>query len=690
MHATTTSPTAIAPAGFERKVAHVCDRHFGIVVSVLVLAAALVRAAILREFLLENPFAEFPTLDGELYWNRAGEIAAGHWVGEAPFHIAPLYSYALGVLRRLGGNLTTVYALQIAIHLATGALVGVATRRRFGAVAGCAAVAIFLGLGEPALLATRVLGATLQLLLVTLLWLDWSGLAREAEPGRLHVARVGALLGLFALSFPAALLLVPVYAIWLVLRVGERRADFLRAAIGVASALAVIGTATAHNAVVAGELIPITSHAGITLAAGNGPGSVGIFTPLTETRNNVKDQAHESALAYERATGRRGGWGEIDRYYRDRVIAWWVTNPLDATTLFARKAWWFLTSRHYDNVTAFELERSHGLQDAALFVPVETPWILGLALLGAWLAAPRTRRFTPELALIALPFVVCLAFMYSARYRAVALPVLCGLAGFGIAYWRNLPRPRVALAAAAALPCLFLALNSAIGFGGIDFMRKDFAALLSDAHIDVARASLGAGDVDAAEAALQRADAADASRNLALRELAALRLAEGRPEDARSVALEAVHRDSTDEDAHRLLYDAQIGSGDFRYAAITLTLIEKLAPKDGSIQIAMTWFYAACPDPAWRNGPRSLHHARVTERLLGRNDPTAAMAQALALAGTGDFETAIPTAERGLALARERGDGAMVDDFDFLLLRFQERKLITARPPLLSASRASS
>jgi tetratricopeptide (TPR) repeat protein len=687
MHATPTTATVDAPAEpWRRRLAALCREHFGWVVLALIAAAGLVRLAMLREFWLENPFAAFPTLDGELYWERAGAMAEGRWFDDEPFHIAPLYLYLLGVLRWCGGGLLALYGAQIVLHLATAAIVGAVTRHRFGSVAGCVAAALFLALEEPALFATRVLGTTLQLLLVAVLWWDWARLSEAVTPRLRQVFRVGVQIGLLALAYPAALLLVPVYAVWLGLRAADARTALVRAGAGAAAALLFVSSATIHNALVSGELIPITSHAGITLAAGNGPGSIGIFTPLEDTNDNVKNQARESALAFERATGRTGSWHEIDAYYRNRVVDWWREHPLDGAALFARKAYWFLTSRHYDNVTGFALEREYGLHDASAWVPVETPWIMGAALLGAALAVPRARRYAPELALLLLPLVVCVLFMYSARYRVVAVPVLCGLTGFAAANFRSARWPRPAVAVLALLPAPLLLANEATGFGRLDFMREDFADLLVDTHLEAGRTRRDEGDLVAAESHFRRAAEADRDRPEAHRELAALHLANGALEEARAAALEALRRNARDEAAHRLLYDAQIRSEDYRNAEITLHSLEKLAPADGGVQITLAWFYAACPDARRRNGRWARHHARAAERLMGGDGDDVLMARALAEAAAGDFEAAAAAAERGASRARERGDPDMRNDFESLLSHLRRNRVIASRPRLFAGT----
>jgi len=685
MHAAPTPATAAAStARLGSRLAALCRDRFGWVVLALMTVAALARLLMLQEFWSENPFATSPTLDSELYWQRAGEMAAGAWFDDEPFHIAPLYPYLLGVLRWLGGGLASLYLLQIACHLATAVVVANAARRRFGAVAGCVSVALFLSLAEPALFATRVLGTTLQLLLVALLWRDWAELSEDEARPTGHFVRVGMWIGLLALAYPAAIALVGVYAAWIAAGSTPPRARLVRAGAGTAAALACIGTATLHNAVVSGEFIPLTTHSGITLAAGNAPGSVGIFTPLEDTSGGVRDQAHETALAFRNATGHAGSWSEIDRFYRDRVLAWWWENPTDAAVLFARKAWWFLTSSDYDNVTAFSLEREFGLQDSRAWAPIETPFMLGAVLLGVVLVRTRARRFAPELSLAILPFAVCMIFMYSARYRVVAVPIFCGLTGLAMVSWKKLRWPRPAVVLLLVAPAFLLAINTATGFGSIDFMRADFEKLLVDTYVRAALERAEEGASDRAAALLRRAAEVDRTRSEPLSELALLQLELGNFAEARAAAVGAARRNPADVRAHHVLYDAQIGSGDYRRAVSTLHVLEKLTPDDVGVQVALTWLYGACPDPAIRNVARARGHARAAARLGGDENPDVLMALAIAAALEGDFEKAVVLADSGASLAAKRDDPLARRELDAFVDHLRERRMITAAPRLFS------
>jgi tetratricopeptide (TPR) repeat protein len=636
------------------------EARFGAWLAGLCLAAGVARLAVLIEFLAENPFAWLPRSDGGLYWKQAGELAAGIGWGETPFLIAPLYPLLLAGLRWAGGDLVTLYSLQLAVHLATAVLLAQATRLRFGAGAGLLAAGLFLGLAEPALFATRVLSVTLQLFWVALLYWDWTRLSQADPPTPGHVARVGAWVGALALAYPAALLLVPAYGAWLAWSAASpasRRA--LSAVTGVGCAAAVIAPATLHNAWVTGELIPITAHAGITLRQGNGPGSVGIYTPVDGIGVAITDQHRDAARLFRKLHGRDGSWGEIDASFRHEVVRWWLAHPFEATSLFARKLYWTLTSRDYDNVTAFALEREHGLADRAFLVPLEVPWLMGVAALGLTLACRRPARFAPELLLLGLPVLVCVGFYYSARYRLVAAPLLCALAAGAAVHWRELGWPRGAVAALALAPLPLLVANAFTGFGSLDFMRAPFARSLAASQVRLGRRLWADGDPAAAAERFRRALEADPSY--------------------------APARTALDQ----TLYNAAVAQGDFASALRRLESLAAEAPDDAQTRLALAWLLATCPDAALRSGEAALRHAREAERVAGEGSPDVQLALAVARAENGDFEGAVQAARRGADLLREGGRPDAAGEFEALASQLAARRPVRGEPRWLRVALAS-
>lgn len=627
--------------------------RFPVALACLCLAAGGLRAAILREQLAENPFALIPWSDAEHYWRMAADLAAGRWPAGEPFLVAPLYPVLLALLRAAGGGLASLYALQTALHLATAALVACIVRARFGAREGLCAAALFLALGEAALYPARALSVTLQLFVAALAWREWSRIAdAPARPGAAAVARAGLCAGILALAFPAAMLLVPALGGWV-----WRRAGAARAALAVAAGALAIAPATVVNALATGELIPITAHSGITLAQGNDPTSIGIYTPLPGVSRSIHRQHRDAARVFELATGRAGSWSEIDAWYRARVLAWWRHEPGAAAALLARKLHWTLTSREYDNVATFALEREHGLGRRAALAPLELPWLLGLSLVGVALVARARRSLVPEIALLLPPLATCLVFHYSGRYRLVAAPVLCGLAGLALVRWRELGWPRAATLAVALLPLPLLAADALTGFGSLDFMRADFARTLARQHARAGMLREAQGDADAAERHYRRALAASPDRRRAASPGARL--------------------------AFRALYNLEIARGEWSDARATLDALVRAAPADAEAHLAAAWLLAGSPDPALRSADDALVHVGAAARLLGGERTDVLLARALALAGSGRIDEAIAATERGEALARTRGEGEVARSFARLREPMRRGQPIATPPPRL-------
>jgi hypothetical protein len=629
------------------------DRRFAFWLALALAAAAAVRGLLLHEFMAESPFALLPYSDGELYWRRAGEIAAGRLAEDGPFQMAPLYPYLLGALRAAGAGLLGVYSLQMALGLASAALLADAVRRRFGPHRGLLAAALFLLLAEPALFATRVLSVTVQVFLAALVLRESARIARPAAAGPAGAARVGACVGLLALAFPPALLLVPALAAWLLLRNGAPRARLRLAAAGAGAALAIVAPASVHNAARTGEWIPITAHGGITLAQGNAPASIGIYTPLPDVGLSILEQHRDAAHAFEAAHGRPGSWREIDAWFRGRALRFWRSEPGAAAALFAAKLRWFASAHRYDNVAVFALEREHGLWDTAMWLPIELPWLLGVSLLGACLVLRERRGAWPELALAALPLLVCMVFYYSARYRLVAAPAACALAAVGLTGWRRLPWPRAALAGAALLPLSLAVWNHVTRFESLDFMREPWTRELAARLARSGAAWEAAGDVDLAEQHYRRGAAA------------------GGP------------------DARRHLYNRLAASGRVGEAADVLRELVAAEPRDAEARLALAWLLATAPDTAVRRPEEALSHAREALALSGDVDPQAWLTLALAEAAGGGFADAGAALARARELAAARRDPSLLADLASLApmlgaehaVASPPRRLQVARPP---------
>ena len=176
--------------------------------------------------LLRHTFGSASINDARVYWEWAGDIAAGKLVLTIRSFPHRCTRHLLGGLRWLGGQLTSVYVLQMLADLAAVVLLGWTCRRRFGAGVALGAVALYLLLLEPASAMLRVLASSLHLLLVVAAWAALVYVQERQSWPRLLAA--GAALGLLTVAFAPAILLLPMVAIWLFVLGDRKRSQSLR------------------------------------------------------------------------------------------------------------------------------------------------------------------------------------------------------------------------------------------------------------------------------------------------------------------------------------------------------------------------------------------------------------------------------------------------------------------------------
>ena len=680
------NPFVQAPSGA------LSTRAFWLTLAGLCLAGLLLRAVIFSEYVQKNPIAEQPWTDGLIYWLMAERMASGEWIGDTPFLSAPLYPYFLGVVRALGGGLISVYVTQTFMHLITAVLIACGTRIRFGPVAGLVAAGLFLALTEPAMWSSRIMAGTLQLLLVALLWWRWAALAEHESQRWREVVVVGLLIGVFALSYPAGVLLAPVYAAWLWWTGGRRVAATGRALAGLACAVVTIAPATLHNAWVGGEFIPITAHAGITMLHGNAEAAQGIRIPvagISQTRRYL----HESAAqAFRRAHGRDGTWREIDRWFRGFVYEFWTEQPWLTAKLFARKFYWFVSARNYSSLMPIVLEREYGVARRAILAPLPTPWLLGAALAALLVLLRRPVRFAPEWVLLAVPVLVVILFFYNPRYRLPTVPVLCGLAAGALVHFRRLRYPKSLCVGLCLLPLVLSGVNHAVGFDTPDFMRASYAPLLSTAHVEAGDRRLAEGRIAAAERSYRAALGVLSDNGMARRRLGALYARKGQAEDALAEFGEALRcfqsfhyfnweyeRDLT----YRHLYNVYVQLRHYSEAVAALRQAVSAHPGYPETRLALAWLLATFPDETLRNGDQAVQHAEAARRLIPQADAETFDVLAAAYAEAGRFQQAVEAASTALELARRNGRDRLAAEIEYRLLSYRDGQPCRARARLM-------
>ena len=618
----------------------------------LALAAALLYGLVaqllaLRANLGANPLGRLPIVDAAAYWDWAGRITGGEWVGEHPFVSAPLYPYVLGIVRGLGGGLGATYALNTALWL--GALLLIARCGwRLAPVIGVLAAWCFALTLDPFFEVGRVLAGSLQVLLIAAV-LERAG-ALLQTPSRGRALQLGALVGLAALAFPPLLAALPLFAFWAWRSLNRGRGIELLAA-----GLLAIAPATAHNLAAGGEFIPISAHGGLTFWHGNNPSADGTYQAHAVTAE--KQKQHLDALQQTRAArGPEAGWGDVSSHFFGKGLRWWGEEPGRASALAAKKLWLTVSARNYGDIYQATQERAEPYGRWLWLAPFSlATWLpvtlLGLALLLRWQPA----RTWPAFVLLLAGVAVCVVFWYSPRYRLPIAPVACLTTGWALREIRLLWSERrgvaFALSAAMLLGLVTGPINAALGLDAPASHRPVY-------EFTVGQALSSLGEPDAALVRFQRAQ--DAGHPQAALELANLmggaagsleelaRIADARPDDyyaQRSFAValaragrpaeavpffeRALALDANDWQSHLGLGSARVELGDPKAALQPLAEAVRLASNE--------------PDPRYmqcvaqlRSGNPSLAReslAKLVEAHPGHEQARALLVQLLRAAG---------------------------------------------------------
>lgn len=295
--------------------------------AILFLAFGL-RALYARE-VFAHPAVQLPVIDALAYRDRALEILAGDWLGEAVYYLDPLYPFFLALVYLVVPPDTIgVLLAQAALDTASVALVmAIAHRVRdepTALVAGLIAATYKPFFYYSALL----LKAPLMIFLVVLaLYL----VIRAADDDALwRWLPAGFLLGLAALTRGNSLLFAPVLGLWILVawrgELPRRIQGVVVLGLGLACA---IGPVTARNWIVGDDLVVLNSQAGQNFYIGHFAGNeTGAYVAPPFLRPNpVFEESDFAKEALER-TGRDMKPSEISNFWLREGLEEIVDDPL--------------------------------------------------------------------------------------------------------------------------------------------------------------------------------------------------------------------------------------------------------------------------------------------------------------------------------------------------------------------------
>ncbi|MBU1074263.1 glycosyltransferase family 39 protein, partial [bacterium] len=277
-------------------------------------------------FMRGNPLFEQPIMDAAMHDAWARGILAGTWPGAEPFFRAPLYPYLLaGLYWIFDGARFPVQLVHVAVSALGAGLAALSADRLWGRRAGYLAGFLLAALWTSIYFSAELLLVTVPTTL-NLLWL-WLLLRVGAHPRARSLFLVGLILGLSVIARPNILIVLPVLAwyVWRALRV--RPAGWVMLAVGLALPIAPVSVS---NLVRSGDLVPIASQGGVNFFIGNNPASDGRTAIVPGTRPTWQGGYDDAVAMAERAEGRQLKHSEIDRYFLERGLAFWIEEPAAA------------------------------------------------------------------------------------------------------------------------------------------------------------------------------------------------------------------------------------------------------------------------------------------------------------------------------------------------------------------------
>lgn len=275
-----------------------------------------------------DPWFARPSLDGALYVDWARNLLDGAGGPGGAYYHAPGYPWFLAGFFALAGlRFGFLYLVQHGMIVASALFLGEMSRKSAGDIAGWVSMILVLGYQPLLFFASRPVGEPFGIFLLVAALLSFSG------TGVPRKGLAGLLAGAAVLVRPNFLLVV---VAWMIL--GAVRKQVRPTAIMAGCAALVILPVGVRNLAASGHFVPVSSNAGLTLYHGNGPGALGIFTPVAGFSSRVDSQKDEATRIARERTGDPGlDAVQADRWWARQALATRLRSPGDTARLFFRK-----------------------------------------------------------------------------------------------------------------------------------------------------------------------------------------------------------------------------------------------------------------------------------------------------------------------------------------------------------------
>lgn len=195
-----------------------------------------------------------------------------------------------------------------------------------------------------------------------------------------------------------------------------------------------------------------------------------------------------------------------------------------------------------------------------------------------------------------------------------------------------------------------------------------------EVHNNLARALLHTGRADEAIQHWYRAVALGADDAETHYNLAVVLAERGRADEAIRQFEDAVAADPKDTQARSDLGNVLYSRHRFREALAQWQAALRIRSDDADLLKRIAWVLATCQDAAVRNGSESVRLAQRSAKL--HEDATTLDVLAAAYAESQQFDEAIATARRALALAGSQGNTALAEGIRSRMTMYEERRAV--------------
>ncbi len=192
------------------------------------------------------------------------------------------------------------------------------------------------------------------------------------------------------------------------------------------------------------------------------------------------------------------------------------------------------------------------------------------------------------------------------------------------------------------------------------------------AHNNLGTALLRQGQIDEALAHFQEVIRLQPDYEVAYYNLGHALLRKGQPDEAVVQFQKAVELKPEYANAHNNLGNLLARKGQWPEAIAHYETAVRLRPKNPDFANNLAWLLSTCPDSALRNGPKAVELAQRAEQLSGGKEAVYIATLAAAYAQSGQFEKAVGSAERSLAMAIRQRNSALARSLEGQLALYRE------------------